>query len=205
LVFRWTIVSTSAVPGPIVLTTPAKTYTIKLVANHTLGCGADSVSKQFTTYTKPVADFNIPNKNSCTGILNIQCFDLSSVVGANITKWNWIFGDGATDTIKNPAHTYTTAGHFNVGLIATDNRGCKSDIAYQTVANFGKPKASFSIGNVCVKNPLMPVNLSTPGLGSTAITNYLWNFGDGNYLTGSQPIYVYQNEGQLYRNTYCNI
>ena len=197
--FNWyldgQLFSTSAVPNPIVLSNPATTYNIKLVANHTLGCGADSVTKQFTTYTKPVADFLIPNKNSCTGILNIQCFDLSSVVGASITKWNWIFGDGATDTIKNPTHTYNTAGHFNVGLVATDNRGCKSDIAYQVVANFGKPKANFSVGNVCVRNPLMPVNLSTPGLGSTAITNYLWNFGDGNYLTGSQPIYVYQNEG----------
>ncbi len=197
--FNWyldgQLFSTSAVPNPIVLSIPATSYNIKLVANHTLGCGADSITKQFTTYTKPVADFLIPNKNSCTGILNIQCFDLSSVVGANITKWNWIFGDGATDTLKNPTHTYTIAGHFNVGLVATDNRGCKSDITYQRVANFGKPKANFSVGNVCVKNPLLPVNLSTPGLGSTAITNYLWNFGDGNYLTGSQPIYVYQNEG----------
>ncbi|MFY7886756.1 MAG: PKD domain-containing protein, partial [Dolichospermum sp.] len=198
-VFNWyldgQLFSTLNAPNPIVLNNSATTYNIKLVANHTLGCGADSITKQFITYTKPIADFLIPNKNSCTGILNIQCFDLSSVVGANITKWHWIFGDGATDTIKNPTHTYTTAGHFNVGLIATDNRGCKSDITYQRVANFGKPKANFSVGNVCVKNPLLPVNLSTPGLGSTSITNYLWNFGDGNYLTGSQPIYVYQNEG----------
>jgi len=187
--------STIASPSPILLTNPATTYTIKLVANHTLGCGADSISKQFITYTKPVANFNIPNKNSCTGVLNIQCFDLSTVVGANITKWNWTFGDGSSDNIKNPPHTYTTAGHFNVGLTAFDDRGCKSDIVYQTVVNFGKPKASFSASNVCVKNPLLPVNLSTPGLGSTAITNYLWNFGDGNFATGSQPIYVYQNEG----------
>ena len=182
-------------PNPIILSNPATTYTIKLIANHTLGCGADSVIKKFTTYTKPISNFLIPNKNSCTGILNIQCFDLSSVIDATITKWKWIFGDGTNDTLKNPTHTYTTAGHFNIGLIATDNRGCLSDISYQTVANFGKPKANFSVGNVCVKNPLIPINVSTAGLGSTAITNYLWNWGDGNYTIGNQPIYVYQNEG----------
>ena len=198
-IYKWflngVLFSNAINPSPINLTIPSTSYTIKLVADNTQSCGADSVVKVITTYPKPISNFQIPNKNSCSGILTIQCFDLSTAVGATITKWNWIFGDGETDTLKNPTHIYTTAGHFNVGLIATDNRGCISDISYQTVANFGKPKSDFNINNVCIKNPLLPLALSTPGLGSTAITNYLWNWGDGNYAIGKQPIYVYQNEG----------
>jgi len=31
-------------------------------------------------------------------------------------SWNWNFGDGQTSTIKNPTHTYTTAGRYSVSL-----------------------------------------------------------------------------------------
>ena len=198
-IFKWyldgNLFSNSASPSPINLTIPATTYTIKLVADHTLGCGSDSIVKTVSTYTKPVADFQIPVKTSCSGILKINCFDLSSVVGTNIKKWFWIFGDGTNDTARNPVHTYTIAGRFNVSLHVQDDRGCNSDYTYQTVTNFGKPNSKFIIGNACINNPAIPVNLSTPGFGSTAITSYLWNFGDGNFGVGIQPIHIYPNQG----------
>ncbi|MEM7038673.1 MAG: PKD domain-containing protein [Bacteroidota bacterium] len=50
---------------------------------------------------------------------------------ANATQWAWDFGDGATDSIQNPAHTYTTSGTYTVTLIVTD--GCNSDTISDTV------------------------------------------------------------------------
>jgi uncharacterized repeat protein (TIGR03803 family) len=43
--------------------------------------------------------------------------------GHAITNWNWSFGDGATSTVQNPSHTYTTAGSFSPVLMATNNFG----------------------------------------------------------------------------------
>ena len=43
--------------------------------------------------------------------------------GSSIVKWNWSFGDGATSTLQNPSHTYTTAGTFAPSLIATNSLG----------------------------------------------------------------------------------
>lgn len=38
-------------------------------------------------------------------------------------SWAWEFGDGATSTDRNPTHTYTAAGQYNVKLVATNEIG----------------------------------------------------------------------------------
>lgn len=39
------------------------------------------------------------------------------------TTWLWEFGDGATSTLKNPIHTYASAGAYNVTLTASNSSG----------------------------------------------------------------------------------
>ena len=39
------------------------------------------------------------------------------------TSWGWKFGDGATSTSRNPTHTYSTAGNYEVSLTATNGAG----------------------------------------------------------------------------------
>jgi PKD repeat protein len=36
----------------------------------------------------------------------------------NPTSWSWIFGDGGTSTLQNPAHLYKQAGVYSVQLTA---------------------------------------------------------------------------------------
>ena len=45
-----------------------------------------------------------------------------------ITSWKWIFGDGKTDTTRNPSHTYTTAGQYNVSLVVEGPGGKHSEV-----------------------------------------------------------------------------
>src|ERR671910_577743 len=52
--------------------------------------------------------------------LAVQFTDTSS--GAP-TQWVWGFGDGATSVEPNPAHTYTRAGTYTVGLTVTNAGG----------------------------------------------------------------------------------
>ena len=40
--------------------------------------------------------------------------------------WHWNFGDGTTDTVQNPLHTYTANGQFTVTLVATNAVGVDS-------------------------------------------------------------------------------
>jgi PKD repeat protein/predicted secreted protein len=47
--------------------------------------------------------------------------DTSSCSQGSITGWNWKFGDSTTSTLKNPNHTYSTAGSYSVTLTVTDS------------------------------------------------------------------------------------
>jgi hypothetical protein len=41
----------------------------------------------------------------------------------DIRTWHWSFGDGATDTVPNPVHSYAAAGVYNVCLAVSNPRG----------------------------------------------------------------------------------
>lgn len=49
--------------------------------------------------------------------LSVQFSD-SSIGDPIPTSWHWDFGDGNTDTVQNPMHTYYDAGYFDVKLVA---------------------------------------------------------------------------------------
>jgi glucose/arabinose dehydrogenase len=46
--------------------------------------------------------------------LSVQFFDRSTLPG--MTTWTWRFGDGATSNERNPIHTYSKRGTYNVRL-----------------------------------------------------------------------------------------
>ena len=68
-----------------------------------------------------VADFSMP-PTACAYI-PINYLNRSKEY-SNATKYFWSFGDGATDTVKDPTHTYLTAGTYTVTLIVTDTSSC---------------------------------------------------------------------------------
>ena len=69
-------------------------------------------------YPAPVANFN-PASASGRAPYTVSFTDTSS----NPTGWLWSFGDGTTDTARNPTHTYTNAGKYTVSLTATNPSG----------------------------------------------------------------------------------
>jgi gliding motility-associated-like protein len=101
----------------------------------------------------------------------------------------WSFGDGLTDTSKNPVHLYHQ-GSYTVTLIAT-NYACVDSA-----------KASFNLDH-----PLSAAFTATPTLlcqGSTVTfanssvggVSYQWNFGNGAMSGTSDATYTYNNQGQ---------
>lgn len=64
------------------------------------------------------------------------------------TSWAWSFGDGNTSTMQNPIHTYTTAGTYNVCLVATSACGSDSSCVDIVVNVTGLEEFSFDQLNI---------------------------------------------------------
>lgn len=96
------------------------TYTVYLTTGNPNTCNlTDTATKVITIFPSPVADFswfpNPPQPNTPNSFTNLS-------VGA--TQYLWDFGDGTSDTTKNPVHVYDKDGTYNVCLTVTNQYGC---------------------------------------------------------------------------------
>ena len=113
--------STSTLRQPAHIYATAGTYTVKLTVT---GPGGSSAATKTITVTappvaKPVADFSA---TPTSGRLPLKVAFTDTSTG-NITTRAWDFGNGSTSTLRQPTHTYTTAGTYTVKLTVTGPGG----------------------------------------------------------------------------------
>lgn len=156
------------------------TYNVKLLVFYASGF-KDSVTRQVIVYAKPQANFNAINQ--CLGV----AIDFSNFsFGVNTYKWS--FGDATTSTSANPNRTYTTAGAYQVKLVATNGNNCKDSIT-KSVTVYSKPVAGFSVTNACEGSNAYINNSSTGG------ASYSWDLGDGTASSFFNPAKIYSLAG----------
>lgn len=134
---------------------------------------------------------------------NVYFTDYSAAgTGTSITKWYWEFGDGTTSVLQNPTHTYTASGTYTVCLtvFGTNAAGqqCKDrycvDIKVEG-CNANEPcKVAAKYSYKTYKCDLYLSDFSAAGAGSV-ITNWYWDFGDGNTSTLQNPFHSYTANG----------
>lgn len=116
--------------------------------------------------------------------------------GAAPLSFEWNFGvtPGINSTLKDPSVTYLTCGTFNVVLKTTNGL---SQVDYDTipVTIYCSPKANLNVSPVtgCIPLNVQFTNTSVQGTG--AINRFLWDFGDGNTSTDSDPNHKYTISG----------
>ncbi|MDB5227566.1 MAG: conserved repeat domain protein [Bacteroidota bacterium] len=126
-----------------------------------------------TVYAKPRADFS--SNNLCYRH-NTLFTDASTISLGTITKYNWNFGDGGIDSIKNPSHLYTTFDSFSIQHIVTSNFGCKDTIT-KKIKMDDTVKLSYTTApqQLCVGTVVTFTNTSTGG----NATGYRWIINNG--------------------------
>ncbi len=110
------------------------------------------------------------------------CYPYTATFSNTTTEWfssgttyKWIFPDGTTSTLKNPASkVYTSTGNYTVRLISMDS--CGNDTATQTFKVYGKPPMTISLVSpiACQKNAI-DFSHKTSYSGNTVT----WDHGDG--------------------------
>lgn len=105
---------TSALQNPSFTYTAAGSYTVSLTTSNTYGNDTETKFSyiQVGAGTALISNF-VGTPLTGTAPLAVSFTDLS--IG-HIATWDWNFGDGATSTLQNPVHTYTTPGLYTVIL-----------------------------------------------------------------------------------------
>ena len=141
----------------------------------------------------PIKVWGLPtvNVNTSTPLCekNVVAFSDISIPASgsgNIKSWLWNFGDpssGALDSskIKNPNHTYSNYGTYNVALKVTSDSGCVGILTpLKTITIHPKPKAGFIPPNgICAPSGIAYfTDTSKIADGSESMFTHFWNFGD---------------------------
>ncbi|MFY0675210.1 MAG: PKD domain-containing protein [Bacteroidia bacterium] len=162
-------------------------YTIELKVTSSDGC-IDSISKSTTIYMLPDADFDFDN--ACLG--DDVAFTNKSKIGSGTLTYEWDFEDGNTSTSTSPTNTYSTAGTYDVELVATSNFGC-TDTLVQQVETYSLPTADYTFVSACEGEFVSFSDNSSNPTGSNL--TYDWDFDNGSSSNNSSPQVRYTSSG----------
>ncbi|MDJ0807552.1 MAG: PKD domain-containing protein [Gammaproteobacteria bacterium] len=185
--------------------TPSHTYNTDGIFTVTLTViDATNLSDSDTTtatieieLVPPVADPNGPYNGTAGVALSFDGSGSFDPDGGAITDYAWDFGDGNTGSGAQPSHTYASAGTYTVSLVVTDDDGQVSDAAQTSAEIVAAPEVPVADPNGPYSGKAgREVNFDgtasfDPDGGS--ITDYAWDFGDGNTGIGPTPTHVYAN------------
>lgn len=125
-----------------------------------------------------------------------QIVNFTDLSTGNPVEWSWDLGNGTTSFLQNPSATYFTGGQFTVKLVVKDAGGNSDSITKTQYINiFPIPVVNFSgtPTSGCIPMPVQFTDLSTSG--SSVITDWLWDFGDGTTGTAQNPSHIYTAAG----------
>jgi gliding motility-associated-like protein len=115
------------IPNPIATYTLNTSYTV--IVTDANGC-QDSDTELLSVFTLPEADFTIRFYGSDSTLYADEELNLTNLSNPKPASYQWTFGDGASDTIFEPIHKYTTEGTYEVVLILITPEGCRDTARY---------------------------------------------------------------------------
>ena len=135
--------------------------------------------------------------NSCPGPVSGSGCAASGTV---ISRYTWNFGDGTVTTTTSPVigHTFTTAQTFSVTLTVTNDRGTAASSTQALTVGAGTPPTATIVFSPSAPRVGMAIqfngerSIAAPG---RTITQYLWNWGDGETATGALQDHDYAAVG----------
>jgi gliding motility-associated-like protein len=169
------------------------TYNVTLVATDPYTGCSDSTMQPVSISPSPNPGFSYSDSIGC-GLLDV-------VFTADVynPSWNyqWTFGNGATtQQLGQVGYQYATNGCYDVSLSVTNPQGCTTTETYfDVMCVYDSPVAVIGADPTWVTtlNPLVEFTNNSENASS-----YEWNFGDGSYGYGFEPIHLFPSEAADY-------
>jgi gliding motility-associated-like protein len=171
-------------PGP-------GTYTVTLtVTNGTCSSSAfktitlENINASFTVSQNPVC-----NQQTFT----LQSTSNTTPFGTPNAGYIWSFGPGFVDRAGSTFTTHITGvGNYPTTLTVIDENGCQYT-SNPTTITVTAPTANFTAPpGGCDDSTITFIDNSTPSALGTAITSYIWHFGDSTQQTFTSPPFTHQ-------------
>ncbi|MFT3678928.1 MAG: PKD domain-containing protein [Ferruginibacter sp.] len=138
------------------------------------------------------ANFTTDKEGGCSP-LSIK-FTNTTTGASPAATWSWDLGNGNTSALKEPGATYFAEKTYTVTLTVKDGTSASSKKIELTV--YKKPIVDFNINKVKGCAPFEVNFTANATAGDGTVSNYLWDFGDGETTQGgsykvAQHIYTF--------------
>ena len=140
------------------------------------------------------------NRVLCSGEPNIFTGANSYDLEGGVLKYRWNFGDGTTSDLMNPIQTYQKGGDYQTSLTVTDDSGleCNIDTDRIVVQVADSPIAHAGPDQTVCAGIAVKFDGSKSWDSDGIVDNFEWDFGDGNFGSGSQQEHIYSKAGDYY-------
>ena len=154
----------------------------------------------------PTPDRSV-HRDPVTGNAPLGVTFTDSSTGTSLTNWRWDFGDGNITNYAvrtHPYHIYTSAGLKSINLTVTGTGGTDSEVktGYISVTTPPVPPTAAFSGTPVTGYAPLGVTFTDSSTG-TSLTNWRWDFGDGNitnYAVRTHPYHIYyQRRSEKYQ------
>ncbi len=152
-------------------------YTVELIAYDSLKPQCNDTTYGTIEILPPFIGGFVDSLEPCTNVVAFH--DTSQTYDGIPNRWRWYFGDGGTDSIKNPVHTYAdTGGIDTITYIVKTAKGCVDTLSgVVTFPKLVKNKFTDSISCAYRCNGSADVSSS----GGTSPYTYQWSTSPAEY------------------------
>jgi FOG: PKD repeat len=121
-------------------------------------------------------------------------FDPANMGNFEADRWLWTFHDGRTGTLDTAQYLYTASGNFDVTLRVVSEEGCVDDTTVTVaISSPSGVTGSVSPSIICENGS---VNFTGTVTGAAPVTDWYWDFGNGQTSTEQSPAnIVYDHYG----------
>ena len=116
---------------------------------------------------------------------SVTLTNTTSVLPGGPLTYEWLFGDGKTDTATNTAHVYPNAGVYDVQLVATNFVPCHDTASMALYIDSNSAISLKVTDSVLCRGTSVTFAGTYSNIGNTGIT---WKFGDGDSMVNKNPI-----------------
>lgn len=183
--------NTSTLSNPTHTYADSGCYTVKLI-RYVAGCVSQSITQNcIEVFSLPEVDYSNNKPLGCSVPHTVKFISDSP----DAVSWEWNFGDGNTSTAKNPVHTYTSLGFFDVTLTVTNANGCKNTISTDQIG-IQELQANIPAGQFQGCTPL-DVQLNDNSSSIAPITSWEWEVY-GYYSTPPTVYYTLSDQNPFF-------